>query len=120
MQLPIPFTISIWTQSDFAGLLGPAVDGWRIGLHPLDGLPQLSFLFWSWFRTALVYSLYGAVAAAIFPIITALGVFVVQGWTGDMAVGAEWSGPTRDHDGVAAVGGHHHGDPVWRRSRSAS
>ena len=34
---PISFPISIWTLWDFAGLLGPAVDGWRIGLHPLDG-----------------------------------------------------------------------------------
>ena len=42
----------------------------------------------------LVYSLYGAVAGAIFRIITELGVFVVQGWTGDMAAGVEWSGPT--------------------------
>ena len=67
-----------------------------------------------------VCSLYGAVAAAIFRIITVLEVFVVQGWTGDMAAGVEWSGPTWDHDGLAAVGGHHHGDPVWRRSMSAS
>ena len=48
----------------------------------------------------LVYSLYGAVAAAIFRIITAPGVFVVRGWMGDMAAGVDWSGPTRDHDGV--------------------
>ncbi len=56
--------------------------------------PQISFLFWDWFRTVLVYSLYGAVAAAIFCIINELGVFVVQGWTGDMAAGVERSGPT--------------------------
>ena len=43
----------------------------------------------------------GEVAAAIFSIITALGVFVVQGWTGDMTAGVEWSGPTMT---------------VWRRS----
>ena len=62
--------------------------GWcRATLVPLLG----------WFRTVLVCSLYGAVAAAIFRIITALGVFVVQGWTGDMAAGVEWSGPTWDH-----------------------
>ena len=35
--------------------------------------PQLSYLFWGWFPTVLVYSLYGAVAAVIFRIITALG-----------------------------------------------
>ena len=29
--------------------------------------PQPSFLFWGWFRTVLVYLLYGAVAAAISP-----------------------------------------------------
>ena len=29
--------------------------------------PQLSLLSWDWFRTVLVYSLYGAVAGAIFP-----------------------------------------------------
>ena len=40
---------------------------------------DLSFLFWDWFRTVLVYSLYGAVASAIFRIITELVVFVVQG-----------------------------------------
>ena len=28
------------------------------------------------------------------PITTELGVFVVPGWTGDMAAGVEWSGPT--------------------------
>ena len=42
----------------------------------------------------LVCSVYGAVAGTIFRIITELGVFVVQGWTGDMATGVEWSGPT--------------------------
>ena len=48
-------------------------------------------------------------AGAIFRIITELGMFVVQEWTGDMAAGVEWSGPSRDHGGVAAVSGHHHG-----------
>ena len=36
--------------------------------------PQLSFLFWDWFRTVLVYSLYGAVAGAILRISTELGL----------------------------------------------
>ena len=40
--LPRPSTYlddaPIQIQSHVAGLLGPAVDGWRIGLHPLDGL----------------------------------------------------------------------------------
>ena len=51
----------------------------------------------------LVYSLSGAVAGAIFRIVTERGVFVVQGWTDDMAAGVEWSGPT----GIM---------PAWRRS----
>ena len=38
-SLPIPFLILIWTQSHSAGLFEPTGDGWRIGLHPLDGLP---------------------------------------------------------------------------------
>ena len=36
---PVPFPISIWAQSHSAGLSGPTGDGWRIGLHPPDGLP---------------------------------------------------------------------------------
>ena len=55
--------------------------------------PQLSFLSRVNFRTALVYSLYGPVAAAIFRIITELRVFVVQCWRGDMAAGLDWSAP---------------------------
>ena len=68
-------------------LLGPLFIPWML-------VPQLSFLFWGWLRTVLVYSLYGAVAAAIFRVITELGVFVVQGWTGDVASGVDWAGPT--------------------------
>ena len=56
--------------------------------------PIVSFLFRDWFRTVLAYSLCGAVAGGIFRIIPELGEFVVQGWTGDMVAGAEWSGPT--------------------------
>ena len=56
--------------------------------------PQLSFLFRGRFRIVLICSLFGAVAAAIFCIIPELGVFVVQGWTGDMAAGVERPGPT--------------------------
>ena len=67
-------------------LLGPVFIPWLL-------VPQLSFLFWGWLRTVLVYSLYGAVAAAVFRIVTELGVFVVQGWTGDVAAGVEWAGP---------------------------
>ena len=34
--LPIPFPISIWTQSHSARLTGPATDGWRTCLVALD------------------------------------------------------------------------------------
>ena len=37
-SFPIPLPISIWTQSHSAGLSEPTGDGWRIGLHPPDGL----------------------------------------------------------------------------------
>ena len=43
------------------------MDGWRIGLHLVDGLPAALV------RTVLVYSLHGAVSAVIFRIIIALG-----------------------------------------------
>ena len=88
----------MWAQLalSIALVLGPIFIPWLL-------VPQLSFLFWGWLRTVLVYSLYGAVAAAIFRVVTELGVFVVQGWTGDVAAGVEWSGPT----GIATA---------WRRS----
>ena len=102
MGLVVVFAIGqaqvMWAQLALAIalLLGPVFIPWLL-------VPQLSFLFWGWLRTVLVYSLYGAVAAAIFRVITELGVFVVQGWTGDMAAGVEWAGPT----GIATA---------WRRS----
>ena len=91
---------------DFAGLLGPAVDGWRIGLHPLNGLPQLSLLFLrlvpdpcSSIRCTVWW------AAAIFRIIIAPGVFVVQR---DGRHGGRRGGRRgRPGIGVAAFGGHH-------------
>ena len=61
---------------------------------PVDGLSQFPFLSWDWFRTVLVCPLYVAVAAPILHITTELEVFVVPGWTGDMAAGA-WSGQGR-------------------------
>ena len=65
----------MWAQIALAIslLLGPVFIPWIV-------VPQLSFLFWSWFRTLLVYSLYGAVAAVIFRIISELGMGVVQQW----------------------------------------
>ena len=79
----------MWAQIalSIALLLGPVFIPWMV-------VPPLSFLFWGWFRTVLTYSLYGAVAAAIFRIITELGVFVVQGWTGDVGSDVAWAGPT--------------------------
>ena len=55
---------------------------------------QLSFLFWGWFWTVLVYSLYGRWPARSSASSPSWGPFVVQGWTGDMAAGVEWAGPT--------------------------
>ena len=79
----------MWAQIalSIALLLGPVFIPWML-------VPQLSFLFWGWLRTVLTYSLYGAVAAAVFRIVTELGVLVVQGWTGDVAADVEWAGPT--------------------------
>ncbi len=86
--------------------------------------PQLSFLFCGRLRIVLVYSLlHGAVTGGIFlhhlPIITELWVFVVHGWTGNMAAGAEWSGPT----GIMTAWRRRwllSRQPGWRRSRSTS
>ncbi len=46
----------MWAQIalSIALLLGPVFIPWMV-------IPQLSFLFWGWLRTVLVYSLYGAV-----------------------------------------------------------
>ncbi len=79
----------MWAQMalSIALLLGPVFIPWMV-------IPQLSFLFWGWLRTVLVYSLYGAVAGAVFRVVTELGVFVVQGWPGDIAADVEWAGPT--------------------------
>ena len=59
----------IWAQLaiTLAILLGPI-------FIPFLVMPPLSFLFWGWFRTVLTYSLYAAVAAAIFRITTQVGI----------------------------------------------
>ena len=67
-------------------ILGPIFIPWIV-------IPQLSFLFWGWFRTVLLYSLYGAVAAAVFRITTELGVAVTDGFTNDMVTNPDWTGP---------------------------
>ena len=103
---PIPFTISIWTQSHSARPLGPAADGWRIGLHPLDGPP------------AALVPLLGLVpepcSSTRSPVrwpARSSESSPSEGCSSSRAggrrgvVGADW-----DHAGVAAVAGHHHGD----------
>ena len=59
----------IWAQLaiTLAILLGPI-------FIPFLVLPPLSFLFWGWFRTLLTYSLYAAIAAAVFRITTQVGM----------------------------------------------
>jgi hypothetical protein len=48
-------------------LLGPIFIPWLM-------VPQLSWLFWGWFKTVLQYSFYGAVAAGVFRITAQVGV----------------------------------------------
>lgn len=47
-------------------LLGPIFIPWLV-------VPQLSWLFWGWFKTVLQYSFYGAVAAGVFRITAEVG-----------------------------------------------
>ena len=47
-------------------LLGPIFIPWLM-------VPQLSWLFWGWFKTVLQYSFYGAVAAGIFRVTAQVG-----------------------------------------------
>ena len=47
-------------------LLGPIFIPWLM-------VPQLSWLFWGWFKTVLQYSFYGAVAAGVFRITAQVG-----------------------------------------------
>ena len=64
----------VWAQLaiTIAILLGPV-------FIPFLVLPPLSFLFWGWFKTILTYSLYSAIAAAIFRVSSQVGVEVLQG-----------------------------------------
>ena len=63
----------IWANlaMSLAILLGPI-------FIPFFVVPQLSFLFWGWFKTMLTYSLYAAVAAAVFRITVAVGLQVLD------------------------------------------
>ena len=64
----------VWAQLaiTIAILLGPV-------FIPFLVLPPLSFLFWGWFKTLLTYSLYSAIAAAVFRVSSQVGVEVLQG-----------------------------------------
>ena len=64
----------VWAQLaiTLAILLG------RSSFHSLV-MPPLSFLFWGWFKTLLTYSLYAAIAAAVFRVSTQVGVEVLNG-----------------------------------------
>ena len=64
----------VWAQLaiTIALLLGPV-------FIPFLVLPPLSFLFWGWFKTMLTYSLYSAIAAAVFRVSSQVGVEVLRG-----------------------------------------
>ena len=59
-------------------LLGPIFIPWLV-------VPQLSFLFWGWFKTVIQYSFYGAVAAGIYRVIADVGITML-GRIGDAPV----------------------------------
>ena len=63
----------VWAQLaiTIAILLGPI-------FIPFLVFPQLSFLFWGWFKTLITYSLYAAIAAAVFRVSTQVGVEVLN------------------------------------------
>ncbi len=63
----------VWAQLaiTLAILLGPI-------FIPFLVFPQLSFLFWGWFKTLITYSLYAAIAAAVFRMSTQVGVEVLN------------------------------------------
>ena len=64
----------VWAQLaiSIALLLGPV-------FIPFLVLPPLSFLFWGWFKTLITYSLYAAIAAAVFRVSSQVGVEVLRG-----------------------------------------
>ena len=66
----------IWAQLaiSLALLLGPV-------FIPFLVVPQLSFLFWGWFKTLLTYSLYAAIAAAVFRVTSSVGSNVLDALT---------------------------------------
>ena len=66
----------IWGQLalNVAILLGPIFIPWLI-------FAPLSFLFWGWMRTMLHYSLYGAVAGALFNVVGGMLLWYLDGFT---------------------------------------
>lgn len=86
----------MWAQIALAltMLLGPV-------FIPFILVPQLSWLFWGWFRTLLIYSLYGAVSATVFRVMAELGLEVIRAWTGSINDGnVTWTGVS----GLTAAG----------------
>ena len=65
-------------------LLGPIFIPWLM-------VPQLSWLFWGWFKTVIQYSFYGAVAAGIYRVIAQVGIAML-GNIGDAPVFTEATG----------------------------
>ena len=56
-------------------LLGPVFIPWLL-------FEPLAFLFWGWFRTLMVYTLYGVVAGAILRVFMGVGMGYVTTYTG--------------------------------------
>ncbi len=67
----------IWAQVAIAIviLLGPVFIPWLL-------FEPLAFLFWGWFRTLMVYTLYGVVAGAILRVFMGVGMGYVTTYTG--------------------------------------
>ncbi len=67
----------IWAQVALAIviLLGPVFIPWLL-------FEPLAFLFWGWFRTLIVYTLYGVVAGAILRVFMGVGMGYVTTYTG--------------------------------------
>ena len=67
----------IWAQVALAIviLLGPVFIPWLL-------LEPLAFLFWGWFRTLMVYTLYGVVAGAVLRVFMGVGMGYITTYTG--------------------------------------
>ena len=67
----------IWAQVALAIviLLGPVFIPWLL-------FEPLSFLFWGWFRTLMVYTLYGVVAGAVLRVFMGVGMGYITTYTG--------------------------------------